>query len=296
MAKAGILMVGTGDGVVQYSEPGAMGRWIRVGHALRGALIRSLWLWADQPLVGLASAGDALVRTQDGGGVWERVAGAPPGVLAGGRTAQASVVCATAGGEIWRSEDAGVAWERVALLPVEGTALAHLVGAPSDAMRLYAAAGAVVWRSNDGGRGWAEVARLGGVVDGLAALPDGGACAASAGEVVLLGERGRALAPDLGVSGPLLVLPGREPTLLAAVPGGVLRAQLADGLASGEVAGEELPWPAGPVALLAAPYHMDTACAGGGSAAAISTDRGRTWLPMKGELSDVRSLAIARLI
>jgi hypothetical protein len=295
MAKAGILFVGTGDGLVQYSEPGAMGRWIRVGHALRGMAVRSLWLWADQPLIGLATAGGALYRTQDGGGSWDRVADGPVGLLTGGRAAQAELVCVTAGGQVWRSADAGVGWERNAGA-LDGQPITHLASSQTDPRQLFAAGGTQVWGSLDGGRSWGEVGSVVQPVDGLAALPDGSVAVVCAGQLVVLGSAIPATPAALPLAGPLAILPGRELTLLAAVSGGILRAHPAADPAVGEVVAADLAWPTGPAALVVAPYHMDTACAGGGSAAAISTDRGRTWLPLRGDLVDVQSIALSRLI
>lgn len=295
MAKAGVLFVGTGDGLVQYSEPGAMGRWIRVGHSLRGLVVSSLWLWADQPLIGLATAGDALYRTQDGGGTWDRVADGPVGLLTGGRAAQAALVCVTAGGQVWRSADAGVGWEQQTT-SLDGQPITHLASVQTDPSRLFAAGGTQIWGSHDGGRSWGELGHVEQPVEGLAALPDGGVAVVYAGRLALLGAATQATPLAAPLSGALAILPGREPTLIAAVPGGVLRANLAAEPMAGEVVAADLAWPAGPVAIMAAPYHMDTACAGGGGAAAISTDRGRTWLPLKGELTDVQSITLSRLI
>lgn len=295
MAKAGVLFVGTADGLVQYSEPGAMGRWIRVGHSLRGLAVSSIWLWADQPLIGLAIAGGALYRTQDGGGTWDRVADGPVGLLTGGRAAQSELVCVTAGGQVWRSADAGVRWEQQPVA-LEGQPITQLASLQTDPRRLFAAGGTQVWGSMDGGRSWSVVGSVDQPIDGMALLPDGGVGVVCAGRIVLLGSPDHATSATLSLSGPLAILPGRELTLLAAVSGGILRAHPAADLAAAEVVGADLAWPTGPAAIVGAHYHMDTACAGGGGTAAISTDRGRTWLPLKGELTDVQSIAISRLI
>jgi hypothetical protein len=116
MAKAGLLFVGTEDGVVLFSNPGAVGRWLRVGHELRGSPVQAVWARPDNPLHVLAACGPRGVwRSADGGQSWEQsltTPSAPPSgpaslaVLAG----KEPVLLLAADGGIARSADDGATW------------------------------------------------------------------------------------------------------------------------------------------------------------------------------------------
>ena len=41
MAKAGLLFVGTEDGLLLFSNPNEIGRWLRIGQPFRGAAVRA---------------------------------------------------------------------------------------------------------------------------------------------------------------------------------------------------------------------------------------------------------------
>src|SRR5437773_4140454 len=112
MAKAGLLFVGTDDGVVLFSNPGAVGRWLRVGQELRGHAIRAIWPAADNPLIVLAAgAGMGVQRSDDGGQSWRETFDGDVTAVVGHHSDAVAVYLGTADGGVYRSADAGSSWE-----------------------------------------------------------------------------------------------------------------------------------------------------------------------------------------
>jgi photosystem II stability/assembly factor-like uncharacterized protein len=291
MAKAALLFAGTDDGLVQFTNPGGVGRWLRAGHALRGAPVRLVWLAPDNPRLLLAASSErALWRSVDGGETWAEALADGVTALAGG-LADGPLLAATADGRLLRSEDSGQTW---APAPAPGPVR---VLAPGPAGTLLAAGPGGVWASADGGAAWSLLgANSPRAVTGLAVAGDtvyalsGGAlfrCAAH-------DDAWQALdAPPAPLSG-LIVLPGRAPALLASAGASLLRS--ADGGNTWTATTADPAW-AGPVQALApSGYHIDTAFAGDAAGmVAISTDRGRTWQLIRQGLPPVRSLASGRI-
>ena len=298
MAKAGLLFVGTNDGIALYSEPGALGRWLRVGHELRGAAVRSVWVWADNPLHVLAATDTVLYRSEDGGGVWAEVAGVAGGVLTGSRAAQASVVCVVPEGTLWRSADAGATWVAVGNTGISGSAI-HAVSDDTTGT-FVVACGRYVVSSADRGTTWSVLPELPAQAEKLALQPGDNTIYLIAQQQMYSYRQGlwqplnTTILSNAAVGG-LTILGGREPTLLMAVPGGAI-ARSSDGGATWEHTTSDAGWIDPPSVISTAPYHIDTAFAGGGSTIAISTDRGSTWRRLKGELAGVCAIAAARLV
>lgn len=297
MAKAGLLFVGTDDGIVLYSEPGAAGRWLRIGQELRGQPISAVWTWLDNPTVVLASAGSTLLRSTDGGMSWSPLSVVAGGLLASAKANPALVYCLAVDGTLSQSHDAGATWVQVGargVLPAKATLL---VAARDDSALLFAVAGNLVFTSNDGGASWSTHGTLPAAVTGLALLPNGAGLYASADGILYQYSDARWSkgANTRQLTGPLALLAGSQPTLLAALESGDV-GRSSDGGVTWEATGAEIGWGSGPQALIAAPYHMDIAFAGGGPAVALSVDRGRTWQRLKGEANMVRALAVARLV
>jgi photosystem II stability/assembly factor-like uncharacterized protein len=295
MAKAGLLFVGTDNGVVLYSEPGAAGRWLRIGQELRGASIAALWIDIDNPTIVLAATGTALLRSTDGGALWEPIHGVPSGLLAGSKADPAMVTCLAADGRVFRSTDAGETWLLVGSMP--GTTARVLLATADNQLALYAATGNQIWASGDGGQSWIEHGRLPGIVTGIAVLPGQASMYATANGM-LYQYRADNWQPIVGtppMDGPLVVLAGREPTILAAIDSSAM-GRSNDGGTTWESTSAEVGWGAGVQTLVAASYHMDTAFAGGGQSVALSVDRGRTWQRLKGDTDQVRAIAVARLV
>ena len=112
MAKAGLLFVGTDDGIVLFSDPGGTGRWLRIGQELHGRRIRAVWPAVDTPLVVLVAVeGAGLQRSADGGQSWQEVLDADVRSLTGHPRDPQALYLGTANGEVHRSADDGQSWE-----------------------------------------------------------------------------------------------------------------------------------------------------------------------------------------
>lgn len=209
MAKAGIVYVGTDDGLVTYSDPGQQGRWRRVGHTLPGRKVLALIAaegddelamavivaldggealrsvdgaqsWGAAPaaeaeaLEGLLKSERPLIATAQGMAQWTGAHPPAPGADALAMLAgkQETLLAAIAGGTtLLRSEDGGANWQEVALkTPLQG---AVTVLAPASYHMDICWAGTdagQLLRSDDRGRSWAEVSREPTAIRSLAVL------------------------------------------------------------------------------------------------------------------------------
>lgn len=182
MAKAGIVYVGTDDGLITFSDPGGIGRWRRVGQALEGQAVTAI-VALDALTLTIAAAGNGLFSA-DGGQSWEAASAAPepvglraagtggPVELANPRLLGATafahlagktpiLIGAGAGGTmLFRSDDEGIHWEAAA---IEGDAPGPItVIAPASYHIDTAWAGTAtgqLLRSDDRGRSWVQVAQ-----------------------------------------------------------------------------------------------------------------------------------------
>jgi photosystem II stability/assembly factor-like uncharacterized protein len=302
MAKAGLLFVGTDDGIVLFSDPGGTGRWFRVGQELRGQAIRAIWPAADTPLVVLAAGdGIGLQRSDDGGQSWRQALDANVRSIAGHPRAAQALYLATAGGDVYRSADGGASW---ALCPRDarpaGSQETQLVVATDDPLRLYLRLDNSLWSSANGGEYWARYGE--GFPDAAAQIAvdpaQAGGLYAVAGDTLYHCAAAEARWEVVGMAGQclaLVALPGKAPVLLAAWAGsGIARSD--DGGASWSTVTPDVAWQGDVTTIIAARYHIDTAFAGSaGGQLAQSADRGRTWQVLKSELGPVRSVAAARL-
>jgi len=304
MAKAGLLFVGTDDGIVLFSDPGGVGRWFRVGQELRGRVVRAVWPAVDTPLVVLAADGAGLQRSGDGGQSWRQVLDADVRSIAGHPRVAEALYLGAADGAVYRSADSGMSWELCPrdARPAAGGA-ASVIVAPDDPQRLYLGLGAGgAWSSADGGEHWAPYDEgLAGAVTEIVADPgQPGALYAVAGGVLChraaTGARWELPgAPGVGQYVALAALPGKAPVLLAAWAGdGIMRSD--DSGASWSAVEPDVAWQGEVTTIAAARYHIDTAFAGSaGGQLAQSADRGRTWHVLKSGLGPVLSIAAARL-
>lgn len=298
MAKAGLLYVGTDDGLVLFSEPGGAGRWLRVGHVLRGELVRAVWTSAAAPLLVLAGTAAGLYRSADGGQTWEAGLAQSVVALAGQRGAPQTAYLTTHAGDLYRSDDAGETWVRgePGTWPSGTTALPALD--PADSQRVYVAAGVQIWSSGDGGVSWARYGEdLPAPAEALVCGPgQPGVLYALAGGLRRCGHASAAW-EDLGGAGAVALagLGGKAPVLLLADAAGVHRSP--DEPVAWEPSTPDAPWSGGVTTLAAALYHIDTAFAGSQAGqVAISTNRGRSWQILRQDLPPVRALVAARLV
>jgi photosystem II stability/assembly factor-like uncharacterized protein len=302
MAKAGLLFVGTADGMVLFSNPNNIGRWLRIGHELRGHAIDAIWPLADNPLV-LFAAGDGmpLQRSDDGGQSWRPGLEMTATIVTGSHSAPETLYLGTPDGQVYHSDDAGASWVASPHGPWPMVGVASLIVAASDARRLYISlANGDVWTSPDGGATWAPFGSgLPAAAEGLAMASGTGALfATAAGALYRCAEpEGRwepiAAAPSAG--GSIAFLPGKVPVLLLGQSSSGIARSDDDG-ATWTAVGEEADWGGRVSAIAAASYHIDSAFAGSvGGALAASSDRGRTWQMLKQQLPAIRSIVAARL-
>ena len=299
MAKAGLLFVGTDDGIVLFSDPGGTGRWLRIGQELRGRVIRAVWPAVDTPLVVLAVVeGAGLQRSVDGGQSWQAVLDVDARSLTGHPRDPKALYLGTTNGEVYRSADDGASWELCPQGARPATSVARIAVAAGEPRRLYAGLDVGgMWASGDGGASWIPYGtNLSGAVLDLASAPNtlyalakgilyrSASAEAPWEQIKTVGEPGVALA----------TLAGQQPALLLAQPDAIARS--ADGGASWTTGEPELPWEGGVTTIAAARYHIDIAFAGSvGGQLAQSTNRGRTWQILKQGLPPIRDIAAARL-
>jgi photosystem II stability/assembly factor-like uncharacterized protein len=304
MAKAGLLFVGTSEGVVLFSDPGGVGRWLRIGHELRERAIHAIWLAADNPLVVLAALGEGgLLRSDDGGQSWRQTLDAEVYTIAGGDRSSANRMysCSSAG-MVVRSDDGGETWQACTRASWAASKQARLIVAHADAQTLYLAPGdGSVWLSRSGGEEWARFGSslpAGSVTlvedraapGALYALAGGGLwyCADGASEWLPI----EAAPADPHA---LVLLAGKQPALVMAPEHGLIRSE--DGGVSWTSVGEDVAWEGAIATLTAVSYHIDTVLAGSAvGQLAESSDRGRSWHILKTGLGSIRCIAASRLI
>lgn len=288
MAKAGLLFVGTEDGLVLFSNPNEIGRWLRIGQPFRGAAVTAVWAAPENPLLVLAAvAGQGVQRSEDGGQSWQALFAWPALAIAG---AAHGPLFIRAEDSVHESPDRGASWQQQALhgaagpLVVAGEAAATVGGAQvfvRDAAGAWSPYGAALPGEP------ASVALLPQHPGELRAVVGDAvyACAAADGD----------WAAQTGASaarGALAALPGKAGALLLALAsGGIARS---DDMGASWL--QTLPDGAIDV-IMPASYHVDVAFAGGAAGALqMTSDRGRSWQEVKAGLPSIRSIAAARLL
>jgi len=298
MAKAGVLLIGTDDGIVLFSDPGGTGRWLRVGRELRGQVVSAVWLDYATPLLALALIeGRGLWRSEDGGRTWRSVLEQPVVALAGGdRHAPSRAFALLSDGALLSSQDSGASWQ-----PAGSSAAPAPAGPPQlslvGAERLLLSQANGIWASPDQGAHWTQQLATASAPQGLAALPDQPDSWYALVEGQLHGVTdGSAWVAEQAPPGqaPLAALPGKTPTLLLASATGIQRSD--DHGASWQPTAIDQPW-SGSISVIApARYNPDVAIASSRAGTlALSTDRGRTWQTLRSDLAPAHSISAARL-
>jgi hypothetical protein len=195
MAKAGIVYVGTGDGIAIYSDPGGLGRWRRVGHELRGTAVTAIEAEDALTLI-VQTATLGAQRSSDGGQSWSlagesslaslgvrvattrgpveqlypRIKGATALARLEGKTPV--ILAAAAGGTMFfRSEDDGIHWEPGG---IEGDTIGSvnvIMPATYDIDSAWAGTEkGELLRSENRGREWQIVAREAAAIHSLAVV------------------------------------------------------------------------------------------------------------------------------
>lgn len=149
MAKAGLVYVGTTDGLVIYSDPGGIGRWRRVGHVLDGQAIDAM-LAVDALVVMVVTHDGKALRTLDGGEHWAEAPAEDAASLLALVNSDEPVVATAHGPARWRD---------ARFVATNARALALLSG-KQEVLLAATAGGTILVRSEDGGSSWesAEVA------------------------------------------------------------------------------------------------------------------------------------------
>lgn len=153
MAKAGVVYLGTSEGLVVYSDPGGTGRWRRVAQSIEGQAVRAI-LAADALTLLVVVDGGAL-RSADGGQSWSAAQDAD---------AEALLAMFGAGGLIVATAQGPAPWQGEAPPAPDPAALALLAG-KQEVLIAAIAGGATLVRSEDSGATWAPAA-VEGALDG----------------------------------------------------------------------------------------------------------------------------------
>jgi hypothetical protein len=112
MAKAELLFVGTDTGLLQFSNPGGIGRWLRSGHSLPGSDIVAVWAKPDDPTHVLCSDAEHLYESTDGGQHWSDPIELGITAFAPSRTTPTTILARTDSDAIL-STDSGAQWRRI---------------------------------------------------------------------------------------------------------------------------------------------------------------------------------------
>jgi hypothetical protein len=158
MAKAGLLFVGTEDGVVLFSNPGAVGRWLRVGHELRGVAIRAVWARPDNPLDVVACGSAGVWASADGGASWAAAPDAPGIAAPGGAgfvalAGKDPTLLLASAESIWRGD--GASWSAAAPEAPWSGEVSVIAAAPYHMDTAFAGtSGGQIYQSTDRGRTW----------------------------------------------------------------------------------------------------------------------------------------------
>lgn len=147
MAKAGIVYVGTDNGLVTYSDPGGTGRWRRVGHTLEGSPVRAIIaLDASQNALDLLVAADGQppLHSSDGGQTW---------ALAPDNEAEALSTIQQRDGIFVATAQGMAQWKSDHPLAPGAVALAMLAG-KQETLIAAVNGGTTLVRSEDGGASW----------------------------------------------------------------------------------------------------------------------------------------------
>lgn len=112
MAKAELLFVGTDSGLLQFANPGGIGRWLRAGHSLPGSDIVAIWVDPADPTTVLCSDGTHLYTSSDGAQHWGDPVELGIDAFSHSRTTPSRIL-ARSDDDAILSHDSGAHWRRV---------------------------------------------------------------------------------------------------------------------------------------------------------------------------------------
>jgi photosystem II stability/assembly factor-like uncharacterized protein len=152
MAKAGIVYVGTADGLAAYTDPSGKGSWRRRWQTLEGRRVAAILALDEQTLLAAPDGGEALL-SEDGGQSW----GPAP-------AEEAARIAELLGGDGPPVATAqGLARWRGAHPPAPGAAAVALLAGNEEVLIAAPDGGTSIARSEDGGGSWQPAAVEGGL-------------------------------------------------------------------------------------------------------------------------------------
>lgn len=315
MAKAGIIYIGTTDGLITVSDPGATGRWRRVGHTLQPYAIPAIAAHDALTLL-VAATGVGIQRTTDGSMSWQPVLAHDIHALALQPGTPPTIYAATIGA-LWRSTATGQTWEPCPTFtptpsPSTTPPPVHILIIPSldttaQPYTLLVTQADQLWISHTAATDWQrDPFTPPGPITGLAVAPrrPNQLFLTAASQVYRTNEPGEwvstAPAPDNHIfTGPLTVLEGKQAIVLAAIHdaagmGGLIRSD--DDGATWHMAALPMEVQGSITTIAPVAHNRDMAWAGTTTGHLLSTtDRGRTWQIVRADLPPIRSLAPVRL-
>ncbi|ABY33773.1 MAG TPA: hypothetical protein DEF43_13875 [Chloroflexus aurantiacus] len=145
MAKAGVLYVGTDNGLYIFSDPGGTGRWrLLPDVALANEQIIGLVAADSQSLV--VATKQAFQRSDDGGRQWQE-ADAEDRMLFNFLNSQRVPVATVQGMGVWRHSEP----------PLSDCSLLAVLSGKQEVLLAVTAEGKRMLRSDDGGKTWQDV-------------------------------------------------------------------------------------------------------------------------------------------
>lgn len=159
MAKAGIVYVGSSNGLATYSDPGGTGRWRLVGRTLAGRAVRVV-MAADALTLMVLLDGDEVLLSADGG---QSFTPAPA------HEAQGLLTLAGATGPLIATAHGLAQWKGEHSPAPDGAALALLAG-KQEVLIAATADGAALMRSESGGASWDNVQLTGDLRGGVTTI------------------------------------------------------------------------------------------------------------------------------
>jgi photosystem II stability/assembly factor-like uncharacterized protein len=159
MAKAGIVYVGTANGLATYSDPGGTGKWRRRWQTLAGQGILAILAVDEQTLV-VAPAGAAPLYSSDGGQSWSEAPAGDARQLEQLLAAEGPLLNTAHGPGLWRG----------AHPPAPGAVALALLAGKEEVLLAAIAGGTTLVRSEDGGTSWQEATVAGGLRGGVTTI------------------------------------------------------------------------------------------------------------------------------
>jgi photosystem II stability/assembly factor-like uncharacterized protein len=159
MAKAGIVYVGTADGLATYTDPSGKGSWRRREHNLAGRQIRAILAVDDRTLI-VAPVGGEPLFTADGGLSWGAAPAGDAERLQSFLDAEGAILNTAQGPAHWKGEHT----------PAPGAVALALLAGKDEVMLAAIAGGTSLMRSEDGGATWQQCAVEGGLKGGVSTI------------------------------------------------------------------------------------------------------------------------------